>query len=548
MAKKKDPSARNATYNTGANPDDLDWSGFNTGESPIVAESEARTERTWGEAASDTGVGVVKGLAKGIHDLTNFGSLLASPIVDDDPDSGIIDKSAKWIDDKLQAQKSEVIQLKEQRLGAMIQDPNVSVSDVVAYVGSNTDLLGQITTESLPSLALGGLVTKGVLAAGSLAKVNAIRQFAASSKTGAALVGSIGESAMIGGSVYGETQSGEHGAAGVAMGVLTGALPGNVSGVIARRIAGKADDAIDPVVAAAQRGATGRWLAGDAIGTGTARAGIATATEAGQEFVQETSQALIEQHGKTGELDVASALKQGAVGAMAGGIMGGGAHVAIGEGAVASAAEIEAMRLHQQQAQQALAADPTNPVLQNEVESARAAVAAATTTPAQRQQVADVSAAASATEIMGADDVNSAVDSFNQANQTSATMRTGAQIAEEAGAAIREVQGSYNPATAEFDTATTPAPATTTPGSPTPAGVTADGAAAVASAAPNITPDDQIITPTPGRRSSAQRIRHDSGQRAAGHTERRRDPAGCQLAGRARSSHQHLPHRRRYGR
>ena len=37
MAKKKDPSARNATYNTGANPDDLDWSGFNTGESPTTA-------------------------------------------------------------------------------------------------------------------------------------------------------------------------------------------------------------------------------------------------------------------------------------------------------------------------------------------------------------------------------------------------------------------------------------------------------------------------------------------------------------------------------
>ena len=274
-------------------------------------------------------------------------------------------------------------------------------------------------------------------------------------------------------------------------------MPGNVSGVIARRIAGKSDDAIDPVVEAAQRGAAGRWLAGDAIGTGTARAGVATATETSQELVQETSQALIEQHGKTGELDTASAFKQGAVGAMAGGIMGGGAHVAIGEGAVASAAEIEAMRLHQQQAQQALAADPTNPVLQNEVESARAAVAAATTTPAQRQQVADVAAAASATEIMGATDTDSAVDSFNQANQTSAALRTGAQIAEEAGAAIREMQGSFNPATAEFDTETTPAPAAVTPGGPTPAGVTADGAAAVASAAPTITPDGQTITPTP---------------------------------------------------
>lgn len=488
MAKKKDPSARNATYNTGANPDELDWSGFNTGES-VTASPEARTERTLGEAAYDTGVGVVKGLAKGAHDITNFASLLVSPVVDDDQNSGIIDEAAKWADEKLQAQKSEIIRLKEQRLGAMIQDPNVTVTDVLGYVGNNTDLLGQITAESLPSLAIGAGVT------GALAKVNAIRQFAASGKVGAALVGSVGETAQIAGSIYGDTESGAHGAAGIAMGVATGALPGNVGGVIARRIAGRADDVLDPVAEAAQRGAVGRWMSGDAIGTGVARTATATGIEAGQEFVQEGAQALIEQHGKTGEFDTASALKQGAVGALAGGIMGGGAHVMIGEGAVASAAEIEAVRLHQQQAQQALAADPTNPVLQNEVESARAAVAAATTSPAQRQQVADVAAAASATEIMGASDVDSAVDSFNQANQTSAALRTGAQIAEEAGAAIREMQGSFNPATAEFDT--TPAPATVTPGGPTPAGVTAAGTEAVASTAPGITPDEQTITPAP---------------------------------------------------
>ena len=395
---------------------------------PVTPE---RTSRTWGEAAGDATLGVVKGAFSGARSIVDFGSAVLSG-GQDDPNSGWLDEFANYTDAQLQAAKSGVIKAKEKRLDSLISNPDVPISEALSYFGKNiSDLGAQVAIESLGAMAVGAGVT------GAAAKVNAIRSMLMQGGLKAAAIGGAGESMQIAGDVYRNT-GGDMSAMGqgLGMGILTSALtPGNIGSAIGKKLATReaarlgetvVEDGIESV---ARKNALSRFMAEDSLTAGAARTARTTVAEGAQEFVQEGGQSVIEQSAG-GDVEWNQVLKKGGIGAIVGGIMGGGTHLTpLGEGGVATREEIESVRTAQQAlaaAQQALATNPGDPTLQSGVDSARANLSARSMTPEQRQVAADAAIATTIQEILTAPSADAAVQSLERGMETGSDLRTGA--------------------------------------------------------------------------------------------------------------------------
>jgi hypothetical protein len=473
----------------------LGLSPYESNYAPAADTTAAPTKRSRGEVFTDLASGAAKGIIGGVQDLaTGVGMLV--PGVEDNPETGWLDESANTAKNWLQGQKSELVRSKEAELSRLIQDDNATVTDVLGYLANNkSDLAAQMVIESLGSMAI------GVGGTGAMMKLKAVADFAKLGKMRAAAVGAIPEGLQSAGNVYAESGGNlEAGLAGGAFTALAGAVtPGNVMGAAARKFAGKAagetvEGTIEDV---AGRSIVGRTLGEASLRGAAARTGAAVVAETGQELLQEGGEAAATQWGKTGEIDWQEVGKQAAVGAALGGVMGGGMHPLVGEGAVGTRAAIEAERQRILQgraaaATQAAAADPTNPTLETAADSARASAIGASTTPLERGILAENAATVAAQTTMAAPDSDSAIDAFQQGQQTSSTLRTGATVAEAAQQQATEqvaplVQGTYDPERAEREGVT---PGTVTGAAePIASEETAPLAAGTGSPLPTIEPD-----------------------------------------------------------
>lgn len=260
--------------------------------------------------------------------------------------------------------KSETLKAKEAEFGAAMQDENVGALGILGKVIGDPYLAASMVSSSAPSMAvgmgLGGAVAKGMAAAGLMTETTG-----ALTSMGARVAGGVGEGLVLVPDVYQNTQgSVEAGVAGLALGVVTSIVtPGNIGAATARRVTGASESAIET--------ALNKTLA--------RRVTSAGAGEAAQEFGQEGGQAVLEQLGRGEDVDVGAAVKQGAVGAALGGVMGVSLHPVVGEGAPAQSAPlamdqslVTAAQEETAIREQALAQDPNNPVLQAEVANARA--------------------------------------------------------------------------------------------------------------------------------------------------------------------------------
>lgn len=292
--------------------------------------------------------------------VRSVGTLLAGS------DSGIAEVGQNAVD-YWDAKKSAQLQAAEKDLGADMANPNVSAWDVTKKLVTSPTLLTNAIAGSAPSMAAGmgagGLIARSMVGAGVM-----VDAAGGLTRAGSAIASGAGEGATIAADVYENTQgSGAASAAGLALGIVTSLVtPGNIGAAAARRITGTADDAVRTAF----------------NGTVAARAGGAIAAEAGQEYGQEFGQKLIEQKGSGQDFDFNAANKAGAVGAVVGGVMGGGLHPIVGDGApryatqadkdVAVAAEVAAIKLGD--INKALEADPNNPVLLAEASLAQATI------------------------------------------------------------------------------------------------------------------------------------------------------------------------------
>jgi hypothetical protein len=473
----------------------LSLSPYESSYAPAADTTATPTKRTRGEVFTDIASGAAKGIIGGVQDLaTGVGMLI--PGVEDNPETGWLDESANAAKNWLQGQKSELVRSKEAELSRLIQDDNATVTDVLGYLANNkSDLAAQMVIESLGSMAI------GIGGTGAMMKLKAVADFAKLGKMRAAAVGAIPEGLQSAGNVYAESGGNlEAGLAGGAFTALAGAVtPGNVMGAAARKFAGKAagetvEGTIEDV---AGRSIVGRTLGEASLRGAAARTGAAVVAETGQELLQEGGEAAATQWGKTGEIDWQEVGKQAAVGAALGGVMGGGMHPIVGESGVGTRAAIEAERQRilqgrAAQATQAAAADPTNPTLETAADSARASAIGASTTPLERGILADNAATVAAQTTMAAPDSDSAIDAFQQGQQTSSTLRTGATVAEAAQQQATEqitplVQGTYDPERAEREGVT---PGTVTGAAePIASEETAPLAAGTGSPLPTIEPD-----------------------------------------------------------
>lgn len=389
------------------------------------------------------------------------------------------------------AKKSAKLKAAEQDLGADMADPNVSAWDVTKKMVASPTLLTNATAGSAPSMAagmgVGGLVARSMVGAGVM--VNAAGGL---TRAGSALAGGAGEGAVIAADVYENTHgNGVASAGGLALGVITSLVtPGNIGASAARRITGTADDSVRTAF----------------NGTVGARVGGAVAAESSQEFGQEAGQALIEQKGRGEDFDLNAAAKAGAIGAIVGGVMGGGLHPVVGDGTpryntqaekdVAVAAEVAAIKLGN--INKALEADPNNPVLlaeaslaqatinvanppmgdatiaaaqqvaaaarleaarnpgnrdlDEQAEHATAAAAIVTAGPAGVAPAADLAHAAATETIHAATDMDAALGAFASGEQASSTLRTTVTGIQNTHAGIAEASHTFDEATAEVVT------------------------------------------------------------------------------------------------
>ena len=267
--------------------------------------------------------------------------------------------------------KSESLKAQQQELGTMMEDENAGMLNVAGHVVTSPRLMASLLAGSAPSMALGmgagGLVARG-MTAGKIMTTAA----GGLTRTGSALAAGIGEGMVLMPEVYsatkGDLATGTAGA--MALGVVTNLVtPGNISAQMARRVSGEG----------AERAAAGllnRTVAGRVVGSGLA--------EAGQEFIQEGGQAVLEQVGRDEDINLLAAAKQGTVGAIMGGTMGVGLHPLVGEGAPTTNPSEEPAP---EDIGRALESDPNNPVLLAEqaVVDARAVLAANPSPPNEMQ-------------------------------------------------------------------------------------------------------------------------------------------------------------------
>lgn len=266
--------------------------------------------------------------------------------------------------------KSSKLRAKEAELSRKMRDKDVGFLETVGSVITDPYLAANMVAGSAPSMAVGmgagGLVARGMATAGLMTT-----EAGALTSLGSRVAGGIGEGLTLVPDVYQNSQgSGVASAAGLALGVVTNMVtPGNLAGAAAAKMSGRVAD--DAVMNAFNK-------------TALRRVGGAIAGEAAQEFGQEGGQAIIEQLGRGEQLDLAAAAKQGGVGAVLGGVMGGGMHPIVGEGApkfktqeerdTAISREREAIKLNERIAvvQAQADANPTDPVLKAELETLKA--------------------------------------------------------------------------------------------------------------------------------------------------------------------------------
>lgn len=265
------------------------------------------------------------------------------------------------------AKKSAQLKTAEQDLGADMANPNVGAWDVTKKLVTSPTLLTNAIAGSAPSMAAGmgagGLIARSMAGAGVM-----VDAAGGLTRLGSTVASGTGEGLAMAPDVYESTGgNGYASAAALALGIVTNMVtPGNIGAAAARRITGTADDAVRTAFNS----------------TAVRRAGGAIAAEAGQEYGQEFGQKLVEQAGRGEDFDLNAANKAGAIGAVVGGVMGGGLHPIVGDGApryatqadkdVAVGAEVAAIKLGD--INKALEADPNNPVLLAEASLAQATI------------------------------------------------------------------------------------------------------------------------------------------------------------------------------
>lgn len=256
--------------------------------------------------------------------------------------------------------KSDQLKASEQELGTMMQDDSAGMLDVAGRVVSDPRLMASMVASSAPSMAVGmgagGLVARTMAAGGVMTTAGG-----GLTRAGSALAAGVGEGAVLVPDIY-ENTKGDIATAtvgGMLLGVVTNLVtPGNIGAQAVRRMAGEGGEA-------AVEGVISRTVAGRVAGT--------VAAEGSQEFIQEGGQALLEQYGRDEALDFAAAGKQGAVGAVLGGVMGAGLHPVVGDGAPVKPDPLET-RLTD--INRALEAEPNNPVLMAEAAAVEARIVA----------------------------------------------------------------------------------------------------------------------------------------------------------------------------
>lgn len=274
--------------------------------------------------------------------------------------------------------KSSKLKSQEAELSAKMQDDKVGMGEVAGYVASNPYLALNMVSSSVPAMAVGmgagGLVARGMVSAGVMTS-----SAGGLTALGARVAGGVGEGLAMAPDVYEATQgNAEASAAALALGVVTNMVtPGNVSGAAMSRItksgAGAVEDALNKTAV--------RRVAGSMVGEGA------------QEFGQEFGQSLIEQDGRGEKLNIGSALKSGAVGAVLGAHTALALHPVTGEGApktrsdgTLTEAGLSGLTGQLADVNAALEAQPNNPVLMATASAVEARIAAGTaTTPEARE-------------------------------------------------------------------------------------------------------------------------------------------------------------------
>lgn len=319
-------------------------------------------DRTWGEVGSDTFFSLAGGgasLAKGI---------IATAVGNDNDLYDYFERSSQIAAEGM----SEKAKYQKAQLGQKLEGEGVL--DAAKYALENPTLMANMITESLPAMGAGGGVG-GILARGGAALAGGTI-----GRIGTAVASGVGEGTFMATDVFDKTGDGAAALQALALGTVTGGLtPGNVLAGITRKGLGEAVETGVEALSTLQRQGV-KYAAG--------RVGSAIGQEAGQEFLQEGGQALIEQGANGGELDFRKAAAQGALGAALGGVMGGGMHPVVGEGS--KQAELDV-------AEKVLAKDPENPVAQAEVALLRAQRDYVEAAPADRatlKQAVDVAEAA----------------------------------------------------------------------------------------------------------------------------------------------------------
>lgn len=306
---------------------------------------------TVGEDLTDLYSSAAKGLGSTIYGV---GTFLAGNRSD-------IAQHGKRMQEYWQENKSEALKGEEAGSAALMSDKNASLYDVGAYVLSHPRLMANMLAESAPSMAVGmgagGLIGRGMASVGIMAEGGIL------TTAGVRIAAGLGEGAAIMPEVYAETKGNkEAGIAALALGVGTTILtPGTLGeAAVKKMIGGVGDQTLNVLNKSAAR-----------------RLGTAVLGEASQEFTQEGGQALLTQagtlkaDGSFGDLDWKSAGKQATVGAILGGVMGGGLHPLVGEGDPLKA-KVVAQEAALTDRRKAAEADPNNPVLNAEVANAAA--------------------------------------------------------------------------------------------------------------------------------------------------------------------------------
>lgn len=303
-----------------------------------------------GRLVSDTAVTAAKGVG-GI--IGGVGTLVAGS------DSGAAEFGDS-VSDYWAERRSDKLKAEQVISDTMMADKNISAWEMAKHVATNPTLMSGMIGESIPSMAvgmgIGGLVARTMVAGGVMTTAGG-----GLTRTGSALAAGIGEGAVLVPDIYENTKGdiATATAGGMLLGVVTNLVtPGNIGAQAVRRMAGEGGEA-------AVEGVINRTVAGRVAGT--------VAAESTQEFGQEGAQALLEQYGRGEELDFAAAGKQGAVGAVLGGVMGAGLHPVVGDGAPVKPDPLET-RLTD--INRALEVEPNNPVLMAEAAAVEARIVA----------------------------------------------------------------------------------------------------------------------------------------------------------------------------